>query len=69
MRRGLREGDKIVVIRNGGQIILKSAKDFAKNLEEDLIFAKRTEEAYRRYEKGHFKGISKEEFIKKIKEW
>ena len=48
IRKGIKEGEKLVIIRNGDQIILKKASDFDKNLEEDLEFAKRTEEAWKR---------------------
>ena len=37
--------------------------------EEDLIFAKRTEAAYERYEKGEFRTMSYEDFLKEIKKW
>ena len=37
--------------------------------EEDLEFARRTEEAYKRYEKGEFKEMDYEEFLKMIKKW
>jgi len=69
MREGLSEGDKLVVIKNGQQIILKKMDDFDKNLEEDLEFAKRTEEAWKEIEAG--KGISMEfdDFIKEMKKW
>jgi AbrB family looped-hinge helix DNA binding protein len=67
MREGIEEGDKIVVIKNGGQIILKKMKDFDKNLEEDLEFAKRTEEAWKRYDKGKFVSMDSKEFLKELK--
>ena len=69
MREGLSEGEKLVVIKNGQQIILKKMDDFDKNLEEDLEFAKRTEEAWKEIEEG--KGISMEfdDFIKEMKTW
>ena len=69
MREGLSEGDKLVVIKNGQQIILKKMADFDKNLEEDLEFAKRTEEAWEEIEAG--KGINMEfdDFIKEMKKW
>ena len=69
MREGLSEGEKLVVIKNGQQIILKKMDDFDKNLEEDLEFAKRTEEAWEEIEAG--KGISMEfdDFIKEMKKW
>ena len=42
LRKDIADGDKLVVIRNQDQIILKKANKFDKNLEEDLKFAKRT---------------------------
>ena len=36
---------------------------------EDLEFARRTEEAYKRYEKGEFTSLPMEKFIKKMKKW
>lgn len=69
MRKGLRKGDKLVIIRSGDRIILKKAIDFDKNIAEDLEFAKRTEEAWKRYEKGKFISKSDKEFLKKLEEW
>lgn len=69
MREGLNEGDKLIIIRNGNQIILKKAEHFDKNLEEDLEFAKRTEDAYKRHEKGDFISMDGDEFLKEMKKW
>ena len=69
LRQGIKEGDKLVVIRNGDQIILKKADKFDKNLEEDLEFARRTEEAYKKYERGEFKTMEMDDFIKEMKKW
>ena len=55
MREGFQEGEKFVVIKAGKQLILKSVKDFDENIEEDLEFARRTEEAFEQYEKGMIK--------------
>jgi len=66
MRQGISEGDKMVIIRNGSQIILKKADAFSKNLEEDLEFARRTEEAWKLYEEGKFISKSKEDFLKEL---
>ena len=66
MRQGISEGDKIVIIRNGNQIILKKADAFSKNLEEDLEFARRTEEAWKQYEEGKFVSKSKEDFLNEL---
>lgn len=69
MRKDLQEGDKLVIIKNGDQIILKKAEDFGKNIEEDLEFAKRTEEAYQRIENGEGITMEFDDFITKMKKW
>ena len=50
LRIGFEEGEKFVIIKAGKQLILKSVKNFDENIEEDLEFAKRTEEALKSYE-------------------
>ena len=67
LRKDLKEGDKLVVIRNNDQIILKKADKFDKNLEEDLEFAKRTEAAWKEIGEGKFKKMSSENFLKEIR--
>ena len=69
MREDIAEGDKMVIIKNDGQLILKKMEDFDKNLKEDLEFAKRTEEAWKRYDKGEFKSMDSKEFLKELKKW
>ena len=69
MREEIEEGDKLVIIKNNRQIILEKMEDFDKNLEEDLEFARRTEEAWKRYDKGEFISMDAEEFLKEIKKW
>ena len=66
MRKDFNENEEFVIIKNGKQLILKSVKDFDKNLKEDLEFARRTEEAYKRYEKGEFKSMDADDFIKML---
>lgn len=69
MRENLKEGEKLVLIKNGKQIIIKRASDFDKNLKEDLEFARRTEEAYKRYEKGEFISMPADKFLEELKKW
>lgn len=66
MREDLKEGDKLVIMKNNDQIILKKVDDFSETLEEDLEFAKRTEEAWKRYEKGEFKKLPMDEFLREL---
>jgi len=69
MRGHLKEGDKLIVMKNNNQIILKKVEDFSKNIEEDLKFAKKTEEAWKSYGKGEFKEMDFDNFIKEMKKW
>lgn len=69
MRTDLKEGDKLLIIRNKNQIILKKADSLDKNLKEDLEFARRTEEAYKRYERGEFITMEFDDFLKEMKKW
>ena len=44
----------------------KSIKD---KIQEDLEFARRTEEAWKRHDKGDFKRMEFDDFIKELKKW
>ena len=69
MRKEFHEGEKFVVIKAGKQLILKTVAAFDKNIEEDLEFARRTEEAWKSYEKGEFKEMEFDTFIEEMKKW
>lgn len=66
MREGINEGDKLILIQNKEQIILKKASKLDKNFEEDLEFARRTEEAWKSYEKGEFVSLPADKFLEKL---
>lgn len=68
-RKGFHRGDKFIVIRDGDRLILKQAKNLDKNFEEDLEFARRTEEAFKRYEAGEFKEVEGKQFLEILEEW
>ena len=69
MRDNLKEGDKLIVIRNNAQLILKKAEDFDENIEDDLEFARRTEEAWKRHQRGEFVKMEADDFIEEMKKW
>lgn len=69
MRKDIQEGDKIVIIKNDHQLIMKKATNLDKNLAEDLEFAKRTEEALIRYEKSEFNKRESKDFLKDLARW
>lgn len=69
MRSGFGEGDKLVIIRSRKQIILTPVKEFDKQLADDIAFAKKTEDALKRYEQGKFKSMNHDEFLKELEKW
>ena len=69
MRENIDEGEKLMLIKNKDQIILKKVSDFDKNLEEDLKFAKRTEDAFKRIENGDKTVMDFDDFIDELKKW
>jgi AbrB family looped-hinge helix DNA binding protein len=69
MRKDIKEGEQIIIIKAGDQIIMEKASKLTKKLKEDLIFAKRTEEAWKKYDKGEFVEMSFDEFMKDVKKW
>ena len=69
MRKDIKEGEKFLIIKNGKQIILERAKHLDKKLAQDLEFARRTEEAWKSYERGEFITRTKEEFLQELKKW
>ncbi len=69
MRYGMGKGQRLVVIRNRSQFILKKAEDFDKNISEDLEFAKRTEKALKDYRKSKSVPKSRKEFLAEMDTW
>ena len=67
MRNNIKEGEKLVIIQNEDQYIMKKANKFDKNLTEDLEFAKKTDEALKRISKGV--KMNFDDFMSDIKKW
>jgi len=69
MRNDLKEGDTLLIIKDRSTILLKRAGDLDEKFKEDLEFARRTEEAYKRHERGDFKSLSADKFLEELKKW
>jgi len=69
MRKGFRQGEKLLIIKKDNRIILKRADDLRAGLEEDILFAKQTEDAWKKYDEGKFLSVSKEEFLQDLDKW
>ncbi len=69
MRKDMKAGDKLILIKEGNSVIMKVASKMDEQLKEDLEFARRTEEAWKQIDKGNYKSYDAKEFLKKLKQW
>ena len=69
MRKEIKEGEKLIIIQSEGKIILKKATDADEAFQEDLEFARRTEEAYKRIESGEFISLDSENLFEEMDKW
>lgn len=65
----MKEGDELFIVKDGERLIIKKAENLKESVKEDLEFAKRTEEALKRIEKGEGITMEFDDFIKKMKKW
>ena len=68
-RKNLKEGDNLIVMMEDDRIVLRKIDSLTEKMRDDLEFAKRTEEAWRKIESG--KGITMDfdNFLKELKKW
>lgn len=69
MRENMHEGDRLIIIRNKDQIIMKQANKLDRNFEEDMEFAKKTEEAWKKIKAGKGIKMDFDNFIDEMKKW
>ena len=69
LRGRYKEGENVIFIDDGKNLILKKETEIDKSLREDIEFAKRTEQGWKDIEEGRSTNVEFEEFIKEIKKW
>jgi AbrB family looped-hinge helix DNA binding protein len=69
LREDITEGEQLLIIKSNDQIILKKATELERNFKEDLEFAKRTEDAWKKHDKGQFKSMKADDFLKELEKW
>lgn len=69
MRKGIKEGEKLLIIQVDNQWIMKKATKLDENLKQDLEFAKRTEEALKRIEAGKGITVDADKVAEEMKKW
>jgi len=60
---------EILIIQNDGQLIMKKASKLDINLKEDLGFAKKTDEAWKRIEQEKGIKMDFDDFVDEINNW
>ena len=63
----IKDGDMFATAREKDLIVLKKIKDPI--LEKDLKILEKVEEAWQDMEKGNFKRLKKEQFLKELESW
>ena len=66
MRKDLKEGEELIILKDEDRIILKKVSTLTENMKEDLKFAKRTEKAWKSYERGEFISQPADKFIEEL---
>ena len=56
-------GEILVAVRDDNKLVLEEVKAIDEQLLEDLEFARRTREAWKRYENGEFRTLSVDELL------
>jgi AbrB family looped-hinge helix DNA binding protein len=69
MRTDMNEGDKLLIIQNDDQLIMKKANKLDSTLKEDLEFAKKTNESWKRIEAGKGIKMDFDNFVDALKKW
>jgi AbrB family looped-hinge helix DNA binding protein len=69
MRKGISEGEKLLIIQNKDQLIMKKATKLDNNLKEDLELAKKTDEAWKRIEEGDYISVDSENLFEEMDKW
>ncbi|MBS3070784.1 AbrB/MazE/SpoVT family DNA-binding domain-containing protein [Candidatus Pacearchaeota archaeon] len=69
MRKDLRKGEELIIIKDDERFIIKKVNNLTKNIREDLEFARKTEEAWKRIEEGKGTRMNFDDFINEMKKW
>ena len=66
MRKDISVGEELLIIKDQDRLIMKKITEVTKKLKEDLDFARNVEKAWKHYEKGKFKSLSADKFLKEL---
>ena len=70
MRKKIKEGEKLLIIEGTkGNFLIKKASKLSEAFQEDLEFARRTEEAWKRIDAGEGIRMDSKDFMKEMDKW
>ncbi len=69
MRGDFKEGEELLIIKDGDRIVLKKTTIVSEQMREDLEFAKRIDEALKRIESGEGTRMNFDDFLNEMKKW
>ena len=69
MRKGFKEGEKLIIIKSDDKIILKKTSKMDEQLKEDIEFARRTDEARKKIEAGKYIKVDSENLFEEMMKW
>jgi AbrB family looped-hinge helix DNA binding protein len=69
LRRDLKEGDQVLIVRDEDRFVIKKMEDVAKDIQDDLLFAKRADEAYDRLLTSKNQGLTMKDFLAEASKW
>jgi AbrB family looped-hinge helix DNA binding protein len=69
MRKDLREGDQLLIIREGERFVLKPLDKLEPALREDILFAEQTERAFAEYTSGTYSRKNGSDFLEELALW
>jgi AbrB family looped-hinge helix DNA binding protein len=69
MRADISDGENLLIIREGQRYILRPLAGLEPALQEDLLFAEKTEREFAEYRKGKFTKKTTREFSDELASW
>lgn len=69
LTKGFKDGEILVAVRDDDKLVLERVRAVDEQLLEDLEFARRTREAWKRYENGEFRSLSVDELLEEMAKW
>lgn len=66
MRKDIAVGEAFLIIKDRDKLVMKKISELAKTFQDDLVFARRVEKAWKSYEKGKFKSVSANKFLEEL---